>query len=184
MIGIPDNSCCKSKSAIIHYIISWMVSGTISFCPYSPMPIQQVLINAIIDRFNIHVLPHSNRFRLKTLFVLCPQLGQDLLVAGLAAGDAVKVAAGGFADRHPLGGKGSTDVAEIAFVLRGSIFLGSRSSHINISSYNLNTDLACQVASFPQITRKLVLSSFQNSTKLVLSDVPSSRSSWTGSTMP
>ena len=93
------------------------------------------------------MLPHSNRFRLKTLFVLCPQLGQDLLVAGLAAGDAVKVAAGGFADRHPLGGKGSTDVAEIAFVLRGSIFLGSRSSHINISSYNLNTDLACQVAS-------------------------------------
>ena len=72
------------------------------------------------------MLPHSNRFRLKALFVLCPQLGQDLLVAGLAAGDAVKVAAGGFADRHALGGKGSADVAEIAFVLRcRSIFLGS-----------------------------------------------------------
>ena len=111
------------------------------------MPIQQVLINAIIDRFNIHVLPHSNRFRLKTLFVLCPQLGQDLLVAGLAAGDPVKVAAGRFADRHPLGGKGSADVAEIAFVLRSSIFLGNQFSHINNSSYNLNTDLACQVAS-------------------------------------
>ena len=34
-------------------------------------------------------------------------------------------------------------------------------------------------ASFPQVTRKLVLSSFQDSTKLVLSDVPSSRSSCT-----
>lgn len=51
-----------------------------------------------------------------------PQLGQNLLVAGLAAGDAVKVAAGRFADRHPLGGKGSADVAEIAFVLRGGVF--------------------------------------------------------------
>ena len=50
-----------------------------------------------------------------------------LLVAGLPAGDAVKVAVGGFADRHALGGKGSADVAEIAFVLRGSIFLGSQS---------------------------------------------------------
>ena len=65
-------------------------------------------------------------------FVLCPQLGQDLLVAGLTAGDPVKVAAGGFADRHALGGKGPADVAEIAFVLRSSIFLGSQSSHIRI----------------------------------------------------
>lgn len=82
------------------------------------------------------------------LFVLCPQLGQDLLVAGLAAGNAVKVAAGRFADRHALGGKGSADVAETAFVLRSrSIFLGNQFSHINNSSYNLNTDLACQVAS-------------------------------------
>ena len=94
------------------------------------MPIQQVLINAIIDRFNIHVLPHSNRFRLKALFVLCPQLGQDLLIADLPTGDPVKVTAGGFADRHALGGKGSADVAEIAFVLRSSIFLGSQFSHI------------------------------------------------------
>ena len=85
---------------------------------------------------------------LSSLFVLCPQLGQNLLVAGLAAGDPVKVAAGGFADRHALGGKGSADVAEIAFVLRsGSIFLGNHFSHINNSSYNLNTDLACQIAS-------------------------------------
>ena len=49
-------------------------------------------------------------------FVLCPQFGQDLLVAGLAAGDPVKVAAGGFTDRHALGGKSPADVAEIAFV--------------------------------------------------------------------
>ena len=59
------------------------------------------------------------------LFVLCPQLGQDLLVVGLAAGNLVKVAAGRFADRHALSGKGSADVAEIAFVLRSNIFLGS-----------------------------------------------------------
>ena len=57
-------------------------------------------------------------------FVLRPQLGQDLLVAGLSAGDPVKVAAGGFADRHALGSKRSADVAEIAFVLRSSIFFG------------------------------------------------------------
>ena len=77
-----------------------------------------------------------------------PQLGQDLLVAGLPTGDPVKVTAGRFADRHALGGKGSADVAEIAFVLRSrSIFLGNQFSHINHSSYNLNTDLACQVAS-------------------------------------
>ena len=76
------------------------------------------------------------------------QLGQNLLAAGLSAGDPVKVAAGRFADRHAFGGKGSADVAEIAFVLRSrSIFLGSQSSHINNSSYNLNTDLACHVAS-------------------------------------
>ena len=86
---------------------------------------------------------------LSSLFVLCPQLGQDLLVAGLAAGDAVKVTAGGFADRHALSGKGSADVAEIAFVLRSrNIFHGNQFSHIDNSSYNLNTDLACQVASW------------------------------------
>ena len=55
---------------------------------------------------------------LPSLFVLCPQLDQDLLIAGLPTGDAIKVAAGGFADRHALGGKSSADVAEIAFVLR------------------------------------------------------------------
>lgn len=70
---------------------------------------------------------------LSSLFVLCPQLGQDLLIAGLPAGDSVKVAAGGFADRHTLSGKSSADVAEIAFVLRSrSIFLGSLYSHIRI----------------------------------------------------
>ena len=65
-------------------------------------------------------------------FILCPQLGQNLLVAGLPAGDAVKVAAGGFADRHALGSKGSADVAEIAFVLRSNIFLGNQFSHIRV----------------------------------------------------
>lgn len=58
-----------------------------------------------------------------------------------------------------------------------NIFHGNQFSHINNSSYNLNTDLACQVASFPQVTRKLVLSSFQDSTKLALSGVSSSRNS-------
>ena len=105
------------------------------------------------------------------LFALGPHLGLDLLGTGLPAGDPGKVAAGRVAACHALGGKGSADVAEIAFVLRSSIFLGNQFSHINHSSYNLNADLACQVASFPQVTRKLVLCSFQDSTKLVLSDV-------------
>lgn len=65
-------------------------------------------------------------FRLKAFFLLRPQLDQDLLIAGLAAGDPVKVTAGGFADRHALSSKSPADVAEIAFVLRSSIFLGSQ----------------------------------------------------------
>lgn len=72
---------------------------------------------------------------LSSLFVLCPQLGQDLLVAGLAAGDPVKVTSGGFADLHALGGKSSADVAEIAFVLRSrNIFHvhGNQFSHIRV----------------------------------------------------
>lgn len=75
-------------------------------------------------------MSYLENMALSSLFVLCPQLGQDLLVTGLTAGDPVKVAAGGFADRHALGGKSSADVAEIAFVLRSSIFLGRQSSHI------------------------------------------------------
>ena len=95
-----------------------------------------------------HVTPHTSGSHLGSLFVLCPQLGQNLLVAGLPAGNPVKVAAGRFADRHTLGSKSSADVAEITFVLRSrSIFLGSQSSHIRIPPNNLNTDLACQVAS-------------------------------------
>ena len=97
---------------------------------------------------------------LSSLFVLCPQLGQNLLVAGLAAGDPVKVAASRFADRHALGGECSADVAEIAFVLRSSIFFGSQSSHIRVPPNNLNTDLACQVASWSQVSRKLHASWF------------------------
>ena len=84
---------------------------------------------------------------LPSFFVFRSQFSQDLLVAGLPAGNPVKVAAGGLADRHALGGKGSADVAEIAFVLRSGIFLGSQFSHIDNSSYNLNADLACQIAS-------------------------------------
>ena len=84
---------------------------------------------------------------LSSLFVLCPQLGQDLLVAGLAAGDAIKVTAGGFADRHALGGKSPADVAEIAFVLRSSIFFGNQFSHLNNSSYFCVSIL--QLLSFP-----------------------------------
>lgn len=125
-----------------------MFSGAVSLCAYSPMPIRKLFIDAATNFCNFHTAPHIDEFRLKSLFVLCPQLGQDLLVAGLAAGDAVKVAAGGFADRHALGGKSPADVAEIAFVLRSrNIFRGNQFSHINNSSYNLNTDLACQVAS-------------------------------------
>ena len=74
----------------------------------------------------------KNEEELNRIFMFHPQLGQNLLVADLTAGDPVKVAAGGFADRHALGGKGSADVAEIAFVLRSSIFLGSQSSHIRV----------------------------------------------------
>lgn len=82
------------------------------------------------------------------LFVLRPQLGQNLLVTGLPAGDPVKVTAGGFTDRHALSGKGSADIAEIAFVLRGSsIFLGNQISHINNSSYFCVSIL--QLLSFP-----------------------------------
>ena len=100
---------------------------------------------------------------LSSLFVLRPQLGQDLLVAGLAAGDPVKVAAGGFADRHALSGKGSADVAEIAFVLRGSIFLGNQFSHINNSSYNLILVLRVRL----QVSRKFPASYTQVGSKFV-----------------
>ena len=72
---------------------------------------------------------------LSSLFVLCPQIDQYLLVADLPAGDAVEAAVGRFADRHAFGSKGSADVAEIAFMLRSSsIFLGSQSVHINYPS--------------------------------------------------
>ena len=86
-----------------------------------------------------------NKHDLPSLFVLCPQLVQDLLVTGLPAGDPVKVAAGGFTDRHALGGKGSADVAEIAFVLRSSIFLGSQFSHIRVPPNNLNADMCVRL---------------------------------------
>jgi hypothetical protein len=49
---------------------------------------------------------------LSSLFVLCPQIDQYLLVADLPAGDAVEAAVGLFADRHAFGSKGSADAAE------------------------------------------------------------------------
>jgi hypothetical protein len=49
---------------------------------------------------------------LSSLFALCPQIDQYLLVAGLPAGNAVKVAIDRFADRHAFGSKGSADAAE------------------------------------------------------------------------
>lgn len=57
--------------------------------------------------------------KLASLIVFCPQFPQDLLVAGLAAGDTVQVAAGGFADGHALCGKSTGHIAQIALVLGG-----------------------------------------------------------------
>lgn len=58
--------------------------------------------------------------KLASLFVFCSQFLQDLLVADLAAGDPVKVSAGGFADGHAFSGKGAGHIAQIALVLGGS----------------------------------------------------------------
>lgn len=55
--------------------------------------------------------------KLASLIVFCQQFPQDLLVAGLAAGDTVQVAAGGLADGHALRGKGTGHIAQIALVL-------------------------------------------------------------------
>ena len=49
--------------------------------------------------------------KLASLIVFCPQFSQDLLVAGLAAGDTVQVAAGGFADGHALCGKSTGHIS-------------------------------------------------------------------------
>ena len=59
---------------------------------------------------------------LSSLFVLRSQLGQNLLIAGLPAGDSVKISAGIFADRHTLGSKCPADVAEVT--LRKNAFFG------------------------------------------------------------
>ncbi len=98
---------------------------------------------------------------LSSLFVLLSQLGQNLLIAGLPAGDSVKVSAGIFADRHTLGSKCPADVAEVALILSRIEFifslhslLGNQSSHINNPSNNLNVRLCVR----SQVTRKLVLS--------------------------
>ena len=98
---------------------------------------------------------------LSSLFVLLSQLGQDLLIAGLPAGDSAKISAGIFADRHTLGSKCPADVAEVTLMLSRIKFvfslrslLGNQSSHINNPSNNLNVRLCVR----SQVTRKLVLS--------------------------
>ena len=101
---------------------------------------------------------------LSSLFVLRSQLGQNLLIAGLPAGDSVKISAGIFADRHTLGSKCPADVAEVTLMLSRIEFifslhslLGNQSSHINNPSNNLNVRLCVR----SQVTRKLVSSRFQ-----------------------
>ena len=98
---------------------------------------------------------------LSSLFVLLSQLDQDLLIAGLPAGDSAKISAGIFADRHTLGSKCPADVAEVTLMLSRIEFifslhslLGNRPSHINNPSNNLNVRLCVR----SQVTRKLVLS--------------------------
>lgn len=87
---------------------------------------------------------------LSSLFVLRSQLGQDLLIAGLPAGDSVKVSAGIFADRYPLGSKCPADVAEVTLMLSRIEFifslhslLGNRSSHINNPSKQFERQIVC-----------------------------------------
>jgi hypothetical protein len=60
---------------------------------------------------------------LSSLFVLLSQLDQDLLIAGLPAGDSAKISAGIFADRYPLGSKCPADVAEVTLMLCCGVFV-------------------------------------------------------------
>lgn len=106
----------------------------------------------------------NQKTTLSSLFVLLSQLSQDLLIAGLPAGDSVKISAGIFADRHTLGSKCPADVAEVTLMLSRIKFvfslhslLGNQSSHINNPSNNLNVRLCVR----SQVTRKLVLSQYQ-----------------------
>ena len=57
--------------------------------------------------------------KLASLIVFCPKFLENQLVVGLAAGDTVQVAAGGFADGHTLRGKGTRHIAQSALVLDG-----------------------------------------------------------------
>ena len=105
--------------------------------------------------------PQSENVTLSSLFVLLSQLGQNLLIAGLPAGDSVKISAGIFADRYTPGSKCPADVAEVTLMLSRIEFifslhslLGNQSSHINNPSNNLNVKLCVR----SQVTRKLVLS--------------------------
>lgn len=65
---------------------------------------------------------HTLRTYSAFLRVLCTQFIHDLLIAGLTAANAVKVAARVLADGHALNGKGAIHIAEVALVLgRGSV---------------------------------------------------------------
>ena len=77
---------------------------------------------------------------LSSLFVLLSQLDQDLLIAGLPAGDSAKISAGIFADRHTLGSKCPADVAEVTLMLCCGVFVFSSSSAISyLAIFNYTT---------------------------------------------
>jgi hypothetical protein len=70
---------------------------------------------------------------LSSLFVLRSQLGQNLLIAGLPAGDSVKVSAGIFADCHTLSSKCPADVAEVTLMLSRIEFIFLSTVFLEIS---------------------------------------------------
>lgn len=133
----------------------------------SRLMLAESLSNKFETTLHIHIIqkesidPQSENVTLSSLFVLRSQLGQNLLIAGLPAGDSVKVSAGIFSDRHTLGSKCPADVAEVTLMLSRIKFIFSlhsllrnQSSHINNPSNNLNVRLCVR----SQVTRKLVLS--------------------------
>lgn len=87
------------------------------------------LANKFESTLHIHIIKKESislqleDVTLSPLFVLRSQLGQDLLIAGLPAGDSVKVSAGIFADRYPLGSKCPADVAEVTLMLCCGVFV-------------------------------------------------------------
>ena len=87
------------------------------------------LANKFESTLHIHIIKKESislqleDVTLSPLFVLRSQLGQDLLIAGLPAGDLVKVSAGIFADRHTLSSKCPADVAEVTLMLCCGVFV-------------------------------------------------------------